>query len=96
LQAERTALAWSRTSLAVLANGVLLILKEPRHYDRPAAVAAGLAGIVAVAVYVVGLRRQRILARPPLPNRVAPRTEVQLLGVAVVVLIAATAVSLFV
>src|SRR6185312_6093876 len=96
LQAERTALAWSRTSLAVLANGVLLILKDPHHYDRPAVVAAALAGIVAVAVYVVGLRRQRILARRPLPDRVAARAEVQLLGVAVLVLIAATAVGLFV
>ena len=39
LPAERTALAWSRTSLAVLVNGVLLILKDSRH---PGAIAGKL------------------------------------------------------
>jgi uncharacterized membrane protein YidH (DUF202 family) len=96
LQAERTSLAWSRTSLAVLVNGMLLILKHPGQDDGSLrAVAAGLAGIIAVAVYLVGLRRQRTLARRPLPERVTARVEVQLIGVAVLVLIVATAFRLF-
>ena len=96
-QAERTALAWTRTSLAFLVNGVLLILKQPHFNDgslRP--VAAGLAGIIAVVIYVVGLRRERTLSQRPLPNRVTARADVQLVGIAVLVLITVTALGLFV
>ncbi|MDT5370512.1 MAG: hypothetical protein QOC62_4943 [Mycobacterium sp.] len=97
LQAERTALAWTRTSLGVLVNGVLLIVKQP-HYNvgplRP--IAAGFAVIIAVVIYVVGQRRQRTLAQRPLPNRVTARADVQLVGVAVLALIIITAGGLFV
>jgi hypothetical protein len=96
LQAERTALAWSRTSLAVLVNGVLLILKHPGQGDGPLpAVAAGLAGILALTVYLVGLRRQRTLACQPLPDHITARVEVQLIGAAVLALIVMTALGLF-
>jgi uncharacterized membrane protein YidH (DUF202 family) len=94
-QAERTSFAWSRTALAVLANGVLLILKNPDEGPLRAA-AAGAAGVITVAVYLVGQRRQRTLARRPLPERVTARVEVQLFGVAVLALIAVTAFGLFV
>lgn len=94
LQAERTALAWSRTSLAVLVNGVLLVLKEPRGGARP--LAAGLAVLIAVTIYLVGVRRQRTLARDPLPGRVTARGQVQFVGVAVLVLVAVTTLGLFV
>jgi len=96
LPAERTALAWSRTSLAVLVNGVLLVVKQPHHDDgplRPAA--AALAAIIAIAVYLVGISRQRDLARRPLPKHITARAQVQWIGVAVMVLITATALGLF-
>jgi uncharacterized membrane protein YidH (DUF202 family) len=96
LQAERTALAWSRTSLAVLVNGLLLGLKELSSRTGPMVlVAAGLAGIIAVGVYLIGVRRQRSLARRPLPIRVTGGAEVHAVGIAVLVLIAVTALGLF-
>jgi uncharacterized membrane protein YidH (DUF202 family) len=96
LQAERTTLAWGRTSLAFLVNGVLLIVKEPRHDDGPLhVIGAGLAVIIAVTVYLVGRRRQRTLAQRPLPDQITARFELQLVGVAVLVLIAVTALGLF-
>jgi uncharacterized membrane protein YidH (DUF202 family) len=96
LQAERTALAWGRTSLAVLVNGILLILKDPRHYDGPLpVVGAGFAVVIAVTVYLIGRRRQRILAQRPLPDRITARVELELVGVAVLVLIVVTALGLF-
>jgi uncharacterized membrane protein YidH (DUF202 family) len=95
LQAERTALAWSRTSLAVLANGVLLILKHPG--ESPLRIAAvGVAAVLTAAIYLVGRTRQRLLARRPLPPRVTPERDVLFVGVAVMVLIVITALSLFV
>jgi uncharacterized membrane protein YidH (DUF202 family) len=97
LQAERTALAWTRTSLAFLANGVLLMLKQPHFNDGPLRpFAAGLAGIIAVVIYLVGLRRERTLSQRPLPKRVTARADVQLVGIAVLVLITVTAVGLVV
>ena len=96
-QAERTALAWGRTSLAVLANGVLLLAKNVSHFHGPvlAAVAAGLAALIAVAVYLGGLRRQRTLAQRPLPSQITASIQVQSVGLAVLLLIAITALALF-
>jgi uncharacterized membrane protein YidH (DUF202 family) len=96
-QAERTALAWTRTSLAFLVNGVLLIVKQPHNNDGPLRpIAAGLAVVIAVVIYLVGLRRERTLSQRPLPNRVTARADVQMVGIAVLVLITVTAVGLFV
>lgn len=96
-QAERTALAWGRTSLAVLVNGILLIVKDAHHYDGPLrAIGAGLAVVIALSVYVVGRRRQRTLAERPLPRQITAGNEVQLVGLAVLVLIAVTALAMFV
>jgi uncharacterized membrane protein YidH (DUF202 family) len=87
-QPERTTLAWTRTSLAVLANGAILFLRDI-HGEASALqlVAAGVAAVLAVATYLIGLRRQRILARRPLPDRISPRREVYLTGAAIIALI---------
>jgi uncharacterized membrane protein YidH (DUF202 family) len=96
-QADRTALAWTRTSLGVLVNGVLLIIKQPHYNDTPLRpFAAGLAAIIAVIIYLIGVRRERVLAQRPLPKKITARVDVQLVGIAVVVLITVTAVGLFV
>jgi len=84
-QPERTSLAWTRTSLAVLANGVLLSLKDTRSVVHLAAAAAAAA--LALSTYLIGVRRQRILAQRPLPDHISPRRQVYLTGASVIALI---------
>jgi uncharacterized membrane protein YidH (DUF202 family) len=103
LQPERTALAWTRTSFAVLANGALLMVRNLHgengfHDDNGLfrLFAVGLAISLAFSTYLIGVRRQRILARRPLPQRITPRREVRLVGISVLVLIVASALALVV
>jgi uncharacterized membrane protein YidH (DUF202 family) len=94
-QPERTTLAWTRTSLAVLANGAILLLQ--RTHGNPGVLrflAAGIAALLALAAYLIGVRRQRILARRPLPDRISPRREVYLTGAAIIALILISALAL--
>ncbi|EOM77537.1 DUF202 domain-containing protein [Rhodococcus rhodnii] len=99
LQAERTDLSWTRTSLAILANGVLLGAKHlfaPHHSLAPvAAVTGAIAVVIAGIVYWVGVRRRAVLAERPLPDAVRAPRPVMLTGVAISVLcIAVTAVAM--
>lgn len=88
LQAERTALAWTRTSLALLANGALLMLRDFQSFPEGVGVAAvGLAGMVALAAFAIGRRRQRVLSLRPLPGQLTPTLEIYLLGCSVLILI---------
>jgi uncharacterized membrane protein YidH (DUF202 family) len=97
LQAERTTLAWTRTSLAVLVNGALLLIRDIHSYAGPLGlVATGLAAVLALSTYLIGVGRQRTLARRPLPDRISPRREVYLVGTSVVVLILISMLSLLV
>lgn len=88
LQAERTALAWTRTSFAVLLNGVVVIAKDPLTIGSPRGltVCAG-AATAALAVYLIGRRRQWVLSRAPLPQRVAASRTVTGAGLGVILLI---------
>jgi uncharacterized membrane protein YidH (DUF202 family) len=95
LQAERTSLAWTRTSLAFLANGVLLLLKYVRTDAPPASlVAAGFATVITLWIYFIGRRRQKKLTGQPLPDRISPRREVFALAAAVLLLIVVSLLSL--
>jgi uncharacterized membrane protein YidH (DUF202 family) len=95
LQAERTSLAWSRTSFAVLVNGVLLILRDLYQFTGPLRLLPAMMAIVlAIVVYAVGRQRRRTLRQRPLPAVVTARRHVQGTGVAVLILILATAVAL--
>jgi uncharacterized membrane protein YidH (DUF202 family) len=94
-QAERTSLAWTRTSLGFLANGVLLLLKYVRTDVPPLSlVAAGFATAVTLGIYLVGRRRQQLLSMRPLPAHVSPQREVRWVAAAVIVLIAVSMLSL--
>jgi uncharacterized membrane protein YidH (DUF202 family) len=93
LQAERTALAWTRTSFAFLANGALLTLKDLHGSDGLAGlIPAGLAAAVALCTYLIAVQRQRRLVHRPLPTPITPRRAVYLVGTAVLLLIVVTAV----
>jgi uncharacterized membrane protein YidH (DUF202 family) len=87
LQAERTGLAWSRTSLAVGANAALLAVRELSHVGPSLGlVPAVMALLVALATAGYGVHRTRELRRAPLPRPLAATRAVPVLGVSVVVL----------
>lgn len=93
LQAERTALSWSRTSFAFLVNGALLMIRNLHGSPGPAGlIPAILAGIVALGTYVLAYRRQRTLQQHPARTRVTPRRAIYILGISSLVLIAVTTI----
>ena len=94
LTAERTALAWTRTSFAFLANGALLMIKNLHGPLGPTElIPAFLAAAVALGTYMIALRRQQILRQHPLPPRITPRRQVYTIGTAVLVLIIVTTIA---
>jgi uncharacterized membrane protein YidH (DUF202 family) len=94
LPAERTVLAWTRTSFAFLVNGVLLSIKDFRGHHGPAAfIPAALAVAVALGTYLIAFQRQRILQRQPIPKAITPRRSVYIIGISSIVLIAATTIA---
>lgn len=94
LPAERTVLAWTRTSFAFLVNGVLLSIKDVRGHHGPAAfIPAALAVAVALGTYVIAFQRQRMLLRKPVPKEITPRRSVYTIGIASIALIAVTTIA---
>ncbi|BAV41101.1 DUF202 domain-containing protein [Mycobacterium ulcerans] len=92
LQAERTTLAWTRTSFALLVNGVLLTTKDVQaHAGLAGLVPAGLAALAAECGYIIAYQRQRTLRRRPRPQRITARRQVYIVGLAVLVLMVVTA-----
>jgi uncharacterized membrane protein YidH (DUF202 family) len=88
LQAERTALAWSRTALAIAVNAVL-VLRSGLVAGQPALAAAGVvlfAISAAAAAYGVIRRRELIAESGPVMPSAWP-----LLAVATTVVLAAVA-----
>lgn len=92
LQAERTALSWSRTSFAFLVNGALLMVRNLHGSGGPAGVfPAVLAGVVALVTYGISVQRQRILQRP-IGARITARRPIYIVGTASMVLIVVTTI----
>lgn len=85
LQPERTLLAWERTSLGLLANGALLMLRGS-DATRPAVlVPAGAALVLALVTAVIGLLRRRAIVRSPAGTVREPWFEAYFLGAGVAV-----------
>ncbi|MFF2372551.1 DUF202 domain-containing protein [Agromyces sp. NPDC058110] len=86
LQPERTALAWSRTGLAIAVNAVLA-LRDGLSSDQPALSAAGVVLFVLAAVAIAhgAVRRRQLDAR----REVVPPSPAVMLGVTATVLLAA-------
>ncbi|MEJ2867196.1 DUF202 domain-containing protein [Actinomycetospora sp. OC33-EN08] len=97
LQAERTGLAWSRTSLGVAGNAALLAFRELQQAQLTLAlIPASLALLIAIATAVYGRRRTRALRHSPLPVPLAPSRAVPLLGWSVAVLAVLSGIALIV
>ena len=65
LQRERTTLAWTRTTLGVLVNGVLVLVRHERAFPLGVSTAlACLCVFVAAVAMVAGLRRSHIEQLP--------------------------------
>lgn len=80
LQRERTSLAWSRTSLSLVANGGLLLIRNPLG-GLTGPLLAGVALLLALATALVARRRVHVLIRAP--GHVSAEREVLGLGFAV-------------
>ncbi|MGH3620485.1 MAG: DUF202 domain-containing protein [Sciscionella sp.] len=86
LQAERTVLAWDRTTLGVVANGVLVLVHHSAHPER--IVVAAMALLVA-GLCILSRRRRSTEVRPLRTGQryVRPATQqVLLIGTGVAVL----------
>ncbi len=87
LQAERTALAWTRTALAIAASGVLVLLRDgaadlgqdPARLAVVTAVAA-----LATAVFALGAQRRRQLVTQPRHSAAIGRRYLPVVGMAVI------------
>jgi uncharacterized membrane protein YidH (DUF202 family) len=97
VQGERTALAWSRTSLAMLANSLLALRAGVLAGNTEIAVLAlGLIG-AAAATFAYGRRRRRLLLQAGTPAAVPASDIAVIAGAAVfacVVMAAALALRL--
>ena len=91
LAEERTTLAWRRTALALVVNGVLLLLRHERALPQPWSLLLGvLAAATAAFALVVGVRRSRT------PRGRHPSASVVALGAALTLLCGLTALTLLV
>lgn len=81
LQAERTDLSWSRTSLSFAVNGSLMLVRH--HMPGPLWLhlgGAGLAVLLLIFTLYMSHHRRRVLGQRPLPVPLADPIPLALLG----------------
>lgn len=91
LQRERTSLAWTRTSLAMVANGLLVLVRHERSIPMPAALCLSVLWVgLALVTLACSSRRNHLVVTPDHGIGHAARTLVPL-AIAVGALCAVTA-----
>jgi uncharacterized membrane protein YidH (DUF202 family) len=96
LQRERTALAWTRTALALVVNGVLVLARHETSFPLPVAIALSVPWIALALVTVLyAAHRAGALGGPDAEVVAADRIIVPI-GVAIGVLCVATALAILV
>ncbi|MFC3453904.1 DUF202 domain-containing protein [Amycolatopsis speibonae] len=88
-QAERTGLAWRRTTLAATACTLLLLHAAARRGWGTAVVPVAFAGAMVITLVAIGSFRERALRGPETPKPLNP-----ILAVTTAALVVATAVAL--
>lgn len=97
LQAERTTLAWTRTTFAVLAVSGVTALKDCQSHTGPLGfLAAGLAVTVALITWLTSARRQRILSHGKHIRPTELHREAYIVGVSTIALSGASTLVLMV
>ncbi|GAB3677791.1 DUF202 domain-containing protein [Salinisphaera aquimarina] len=87
LQAERTDLSWTRSSLAFLVNGALLLIRGEIYAPTSIHLAAcTIAFVLAFFTMLMAYRRRRTLALRPLPEDLASPVALMLVGGGTVIL----------
>lgn len=82
LQGERTALAWTRTALALLVNALLLTRAGLVHRSSPVAVVGAVLLGIALLVAWYGSRRRAQVTSPAQPQAPPARAMLGIAGVA--------------
>lgn len=82
LQAERTALSWTRTCLGLYANGFLLLARN-RHPSLAGEVLTGVALVFTVGAVLLARHRAGHLRVVPDGGRIRADWEIHVLGVGV-------------
>ena len=81
LQPERTDLSWGRTTMSVLLNGGLLLLRHNLNGPSLLQLAGGCVALVlALFTFEVSRQRRTVLSRRPLPMSLANPLPILLLG----------------
>jgi Domain of unknown function (DUF202) len=81
LQPERTDLSWARTTLTLMINGGLLLLRHNLHGpDQLQLVGGAAAFVLTLFALVVSRQRQALLAQRPLPVPLANPLSILLLS----------------
>lgn len=97
LQAERTDLAWARTSLSFLVNGGLLLMLHRVHGPHwLMSSTAGLSALLLLFTLYMSRRRRQVLEKRPLPAYLADPVGLLLLGAGTAVLGLATLATLLI
>lgn len=86
LQAERTMLSWDRTTLGILGNGALLLLRHASSGRVDSFIVAGAALVVAIVCVVARSVRARTLRSFPTGQVPIGRREIRWLGISVTLL----------